>query len=53
MILTLLVLVPLLTGFVCWPLRERAVLERLLSGEIETPEPTDPSPPLAPVQDPA
>lgn len=29
MLLTLLVLVPLLTGLVCWPLRERAVLERL------------------------
>jgi hydrogenase-4 component F len=29
MILTLLVLVPLLTGLACWPLRERAVLERL------------------------
>jgi hydrogenase-4 component F len=29
MILALLVLVPLLTGFACWPLRERAVLERL------------------------
>jgi hydrogenase-4 component F len=29
MILTLLVLGPLLTGLVCWPLRHRAVLERL------------------------
>ena len=29
MLLTLLVLVPVLTGLVCWPLRERAVLERL------------------------
>src|SRR2546427_2581087 len=29
MLLTLLVLVPLLTGLACWPLRERAVLERL------------------------
>ena len=29
MLLTLLVLVPLLTGLVCWPMRERAVLERL------------------------
>ncbi|MBI3878396.1 MAG: hypothetical protein HY300_20930 [Verrucomicrobia bacterium] len=29
MLLTLLVFVPLLTGLVCWPLRERAVLERL------------------------
>ena len=29
MLLTLLVLVPLLTGLLCWPLRERAVLERL------------------------
>jgi hydrogenase-4 component F len=29
MALTLLVLVPLLTGLVCWPLRERALLERL------------------------
>ena len=29
MLLTLLVLVPLLTGLVCWPLRERIVLERL------------------------
>ena len=29
MLLTLLVLVPLLTGLVCWSLRERAVLERL------------------------
>src|ERR1039457_4735699 len=29
MLLMLLVLVPLLTGLACWPLRERAVLERL------------------------
>ncbi len=29
MALTLLVLMPLLTGLVCWPLRERALLERL------------------------
>lgn len=29
MLLTLLVLVPLLTGLVCWPLRERVVLERI------------------------
>ena len=29
MLLTLLVLVPLLTGLICWPLRERVVLERL------------------------
>src|SRR3989454_2646593 len=29
MLLTLLVLVPLLTGLACWPLRKRAVLERL------------------------
>src|SRR6266542_2731167 len=29
MLLTLLVLVPLLTGLVCWPLRERIVFERL------------------------
>src|SRR5213076_2832880 len=29
MLLTLLVLVPLLSGLVCWPLRERAVVERL------------------------
>jgi hypothetical protein len=29
MLLTLLVLVPLLGGLVCWPLRERAVVERL------------------------
>src|SRR6266851_4856467 len=29
MLLMLLVLVPLLIGLVCWPLRERAVLERL------------------------
>src|SRR3989441_1228035 len=29
MLLTLLVLVPLLTGLACWPLRERAVVERL------------------------
>ena len=29
MLLTLLVLVPLCTGVACWPLRERAVLERL------------------------
>ena len=29
MLLTLLVLVPLLTGLVCWPLRKRVVLERL------------------------
>src|SRR5881396_2931489 len=29
MLLTLLVLVPLLTGLLCWPLRERAVVERL------------------------
>jgi hydrogenase-4 component F len=28
-LLTLLVLVPLVTGFVCWPLRERVLLERL------------------------
>src|SRR5204862_292924 len=27
--MTLLVLVPLLSGLVCWPLRERAVVERL------------------------
>src|SRR5437762_6392556 len=29
MLLTLLVLVPLLTGLACWPLRQRAVLEQL------------------------
>src|SRR6266496_3573838 len=29
MLLTLLVLVPWITGLVCWPLRNRAVLERL------------------------
>src|SRR6266581_4518204 len=29
MLLTLLVLVPLLSGLVCWPLREHAVVERL------------------------
>ena len=29
MLLTLLVVVPVLAGLVCWPLRERAVLERL------------------------
>src|SRR5437762_14203899 len=29
MLLTLLVLVPVLTGLACWPLRKRAVLERL------------------------
>ena len=29
MLLTLLVLVPVLTGVVCWPLRQRAMLERL------------------------
>ena len=29
MLLTLLVLVPLLIGLVCWPLRERAVVERI------------------------
>ena len=29
MLLTLLVLAPLLTGLVCWPLRERAVVARL------------------------
>jgi len=29
MLLTLLVLVPLLSGLACWPLRERAVVERL------------------------
>src|SRR5260370_14629864 len=29
MALTLLVLMPLLTGLVCWPLRERALVERL------------------------
>ena len=29
MLLTLLVLVPLLTGLLCWPLRERVLLERL------------------------
>src|SRR2546426_3468994 len=29
MLLTLLVLVPLLSGLACWPLRERAAVERL------------------------
>ena len=29
MILMLLVLVPLITGLICWPMRERAMLERL------------------------
>ena len=29
MLLTLLILVPLLTGLLCWPVRERVVLERL------------------------
>ena len=29
MILSLLILVPLLTGLLCWPIRNRAVLERL------------------------
>ena len=29
MLLTLLVLVPLLAGLLCWPMRERAMLERL------------------------
>ncbi len=29
MLLTLLVTVPLLTGLICWPLRQRVVLERL------------------------
>jgi len=29
MLLTFLVLVPVLTGLVCWPVRRRAVLERL------------------------
>ena len=29
MLLTLFLLVPLLTGLVCWPVRERTTLERL------------------------
>ena len=29
MLLTFLVLVPLVTGFICWPLRERVLFERL------------------------